>query len=201
MKFHPSFTTHPKNLFLKATFPGLLQTQCWLCVDPVCIVSTVLNPFNYNYLSSHPKKQAFLSPLYRIKKREGSRDNRGVMSWATGDSGKRSGKREESGKRIKHTRNWKRRLEGMKVGKKLNQSIWEKSDFVLQVWKFAEFVLHIPASSPWNVLFSFPGLFTLHLANTCCSFRPELRCFLQSFCWFPPPALTMAAKVLLFVFL
>lgn len=40
-----------------------------------------------------------------VKKREGSRDNRGVMSWATGDSGKRSGKREESGKRIKHTRN------------------------------------------------------------------------------------------------
>lgn len=40
-----------------------------------------------------------------VKKREGSRDNRGVMSWATGDSGKRSGKTEESGKRIKHTRN------------------------------------------------------------------------------------------------
>lgn len=36
----------------------------------------------------------------RLKGSEGSRDNRGVMSRATGDSGKRSCIWEESGKRI-----------------------------------------------------------------------------------------------------
>ena len=40
-----------------------------------------------------------------VKKSEGSRDNSGVMSRATGDSGKNSCIWEESGKRIKHTRN------------------------------------------------------------------------------------------------
>ena len=94
-----------------------------------------------------------------LKKSEGSRDNRGIMSWATGDSGKRSCIWEESGKRIKHTRNWKRRLEGMNVGKKLNQSIWEKSDFVLKVWKFAEFVLPL-VPGMYCLLFQDSSLFT-----------------------------------------